>query len=251
MPRTTTAMAVPARLPHSFLICIVRLPDVPMTGACGFHRLRRANSLSAWPQNPKNFARRVTYDASGAGAPARGCASTKMGPDEGAVSRMWKATIRGLVARKVRLALTALAILLGVSFVSATYVLTDTVRQSFDAVFAQTLSGVDLKVQGASALGDVSDPGRIPDTTVDQVSQVPGVRRAEGFLQTTLAQFVDSVGEVDRWRGTADARDLVGRPRSVAPHRRAPARRAAAGRDGRRHRRRGTGSRSATPSASC
>jgi len=38
---------------------------------------------------------------------------------------MWKATIRGLFARKVRLALTALAILLGVSFVSATYVLTD------------------------------------------------------------------------------------------------------------------------------
>jgi putative ABC transport system permease protein len=108
---------------------------------------------------------------------------------------MWKATIRGLMARKVRLALTALAILLGVSFVSATYVLTDTVKQSFDAVFAQTLSGVDLKVQGASALGDVSNPGRIPDTTVNDVRRVPGVRRAEGFVQTTLAQFVDSSGK--------------------------------------------------------
>ena len=66
---------------------------------------------------------------------------------------MWKATIRGLFARKVRLALTALAILLGVAFVSATYVLTDSVKRSFDAVFAQTLTGVDLQVQGASALG--------------------------------------------------------------------------------------------------
>ena len=39
---------------------------------------------------------------------------------------MWRATIRGLFARKVRLALTALAIVLGVAFVSGTYVLTDT-----------------------------------------------------------------------------------------------------------------------------
>ena len=150
---------------------------------------------------------------------------------------MWKATIRGLVARKVRLALTALAILLGVSFVSATYVLTDTVRQSFDAVFAQTLSGVDLKVQGASALGDVSNPGRIPDTTVDEVSQVPGVRRAEGFLQTTLAQFVDSSGKSIggggpptfgiSWVDHGPLRLTAGHPPDRAP----------AGRDGRRHRR--------------
>src|SRR4051812_37284222 len=107
---------------------------------------------------------------------------------------MWKATIRGLGARKLRLALTALAILLGVSFVSATYVLTDTVRQSFDAVFAQTLSGVDLQVEGPSGLGDGSDPGRIPDTVTADVRQVPGVRRADGIVRTTLAQFVDASG---------------------------------------------------------
>jgi putative ABC transport system permease protein len=62
---------------------------------------------------------------------------------------MWKATIRGLFARKVRLALTALAILLGVAFVSATYVNTDSVKRSFDAVIAGTLEGVDLHVAGA------------------------------------------------------------------------------------------------------
>ena len=118
-----------------------------------------------------------------------------MGPEKGVVTGMWKATVRGLLARKVRLALTALAILLGVSFISATYVLTDTVKQSFNAVFAQTLSGVDLQVQGTSALGDVSNPGRISDTTVGEVGAVPGVRRAEGFLKTTLAQFVDSHGD--------------------------------------------------------
>src|SRR4051812_38641390 len=115
--------------------------------------------------------------------------------EKGAPGAMWKATIRGLLARRVRLVLTALAILLGVSFISATYVLTDTVKQSFDAVFAQTLSGVDLQVQGATSFGDVSNPGRIPDSTADRVRAVPGVARAEPFVKTTLAQFVDRDGD--------------------------------------------------------
>ena len=118
-----------------------------------------------------------------------------MGLEKGASTAMWKATIRGLLARKVRLVLTALAILLGVSFISATYVLTDTVKQSFDQVFSQTLSGVDLQVQGASPLGDASNPGRIPDSVLGQVREVPGVARAEGFVSTRLAQFVDRDGD--------------------------------------------------------
>ena len=106
---------------------------------------------------------------------------------------MWKTTIRGLLARRVRLVLTAMAVLLGVSFVSATYVLTDTVRRSFDAVFAQTLAGVDLQVQGLRPLG-TGDPPRIPESTLDQVRAVPGVARAEGYV-TGYAQFVGRDGE--------------------------------------------------------
>ena len=83
--------------------------------------------------------------------------------------------------------------LLGVSFVSATYVLTDTVRRSFDSVFAQTLSGVDLQVQGLRPLG-TGDPPRIPESVLDQVRAVPGVERAEGFV-TGYAQFVGRDGE--------------------------------------------------------
>jgi len=106
---------------------------------------------------------------------------------------MWKATIRGLLARRLRLALTALAVLLGVSFVSATYVLTDTVKQSFDDVFRQTVSGVDLQVQAANTVGGNSDPGRIPESAAQQVAAVPGVGRAIPFVRG-YAQFVDRDG---------------------------------------------------------
>jgi putative ABC transport system permease protein len=76
---------------------------------------------------------------------------------------------------------------------SATYVLTDTVKQSFDAVFAQTLDRVDLQVQGARPLGR-GDPQRIPETTLRAVRSVPGVARAEPYVQG-YAQFVDDDGE--------------------------------------------------------
>jgi putative ABC transport system permease protein len=107
---------------------------------------------------------------------------------------MWKATIRGLLARRLRLALTALAVLLGVSFVSATYVLTDTVKQSFDDVFRQTVAGIDLQVQAVNTVGGNSDPGRIPETVADTVAAVPGVARAIPFVKG-YAQFVDRDGQ--------------------------------------------------------
>ena len=48
---------------------------------------------------------------------------------------MWKATLKGLLAHKLRLALTAVAIVLGVMFVSGTFVLTDTLHSTFTTLF--------------------------------------------------------------------------------------------------------------------
>ena len=48
---------------------------------------------------------------------------------------MRKVTIKGLLAHKLRLALTALAIVLGVTFISGTFVLTDTLQNTFTVLF--------------------------------------------------------------------------------------------------------------------
>ena len=48
---------------------------------------------------------------------------------------MWKVTIKGLLAHKLRLGLTALAIVLGVTFISGTFVLTDTLHNTFTTLF--------------------------------------------------------------------------------------------------------------------
>ena len=49
---------------------------------------------------------------------------------------MFRIALRGLWTRKLRTALTALAVVLGVSMVAGTYVLTDTINKSLNSLMA-------------------------------------------------------------------------------------------------------------------
>ncbi len=96
---------------------------------------------------------------------------------------MWRATIKGLLARKVRLLLTALSIVLGVTFVSGTYVLTDTLHASLGEIFQQYASGSDLVVAAKPQVGDrATSRQRIPSSLAEQIRHVPGVAAATPFL---------------------------------------------------------------------
>src|SRR5205085_2458723 len=64
---------------------------------------------------------------------------------------MWKATIKGVFAYRLRLVLTGLAVVLGVAFVSGTFVLTDTLTGFFDDVFSQANRNIDWVVNARSA----------------------------------------------------------------------------------------------------
>ena len=96
---------------------------------------------------------------------------------------MWRATISGVLARKVRLLLTALAVVLGVTFVSGTYVLTDTLHASLGEIFQQYASGSDLVVAAPHQVGDrATSRQRVPTALAEQVRRVPGVAEATPFL---------------------------------------------------------------------
>jgi putative ABC transport system permease protein len=121
---------------------------------------------------------------------------------------MLKVALRGVLARRFRLALTGTAVLLGVMFVTTTYVLTDTLDRSFDRVFAQSLADVDVVVQGAPAEGD-DDPQRVSDSVIGQIRAVDGVARARGFVQG-YAQFVGRSGGAVEKGGPALGVTFVG-----------------------------------------
>lgn len=96
---------------------------------------------------------------------------------------MWRATIKGVLARKVRLLLTALAVVLGVTFVSGTYVLTDTLHASLTQIFQQYASGSDLVIAAEHQVGDrATSRQRIPASIAAEVTRVPGVADATPFL---------------------------------------------------------------------
>jgi putative ABC transport system permease protein len=114
---------------------------------------------------------------------------------------MWRATIKGLLAHKLRLGLTALAIVLGVGMVSGTYILTDTLNHAFDNLFSEVNRGVAVAVSAEAKFKAVGPGGqnagsarRIPDTLLPAVRAVPGVRVAEGVVQG-YAQLVGKDGK--------------------------------------------------------
>ncbi|MCD9623554.1 ABC transporter permease [Rhabdothermincola salaria] len=109
---------------------------------------------------------------------------------------MLRVTLRGLLAHKVRLATTALAILLGVAFMSGTLVLTATIGSTFDGLFADINAGTDVVVRSAEVVEtDFGEQrGTIDESVLGEVAAVPGVRVAEGDV-SGYAQFVDKEGE--------------------------------------------------------
>ena len=105
-------------------------------------------------------------------------------------------TIKGLLAHKLRLALTALAIVLGVTFISGTFVLTDTLHNTFNVLFGNIYSKIDFQVRGVAQLGSGGKRGAQPDS---RVAAGHGARRAwrrGGSGQVTgYAQFVAPDGK--------------------------------------------------------
>jgi putative ABC transport system permease protein len=96
---------------------------------------------------------------------------------------MLKVAIRGLVAHKGRLVLTALAVIVATAFLSATYVFSDTIQRTFDNLFADVYRNTDAYVRSANnveAEFGNQQRDRIPDTLLDQVNAVPGVKEAQG-----------------------------------------------------------------------
>jgi putative ABC transport system permease protein len=112
---------------------------------------------------------------------------------------MLKAMLRGLVAHKLRLVLSALAIVLGTMFMSAAFIAGDTVSQGFTALFSTINSTLDVQVSGESETG-TPDSGvitaLIPQSVADEVGQVDGVKKATPQVISDGARVIDKNGKV-------------------------------------------------------
>jgi putative ABC transport system permease protein len=106
-----------------------------------------------------------------------------------------RVALRGLLGRKTRAVLTAIAIVIGVAMVSGTYILTDTIKAAFSTVFTRAYKNADAVITGKSAIGtDNNNRGRatpptLPESLLTRLRARPQVALATGSI-------ADSVGLV-------------------------------------------------------
>jgi putative ABC transport system permease protein len=112
---------------------------------------------------------------------------------------VWKVARRNLFAHRVRLLLTTLSVVLGVAFVSGTFVLTDTMSRVFDDLVRGGSGTIDVLVRSAGD-GDIGTGASyygatpLPAELLDLVVAVDGVDRAEGTAEG-FAMIVRPDGE--------------------------------------------------------
>ena len=110
---------------------------------------------------------------------------------------MWKVTRRGLAANKIRFVLTAIAVVLGVAFVSGTLVLTATIQKTFDDLFTNIYKTTDAVVRAPEVLSSDFGTGQrpnVPESLLAKVQRAPGVQEAIGDVQIPYAQVVGKEG---------------------------------------------------------
>jgi putative ABC transport system permease protein len=112
---------------------------------------------------------------------------------------MPRVSLRNLLSNKLRLLLTVAAVTVGVTFVSGTFVLSDTMVKAFAELYSGLTSGTDVVVKSEPAFGaDVSATGGqvrpLAGRMVSTVGRIPGVAVAEGSV-SGFALVLDRTGK--------------------------------------------------------
>ena len=105
---------------------------------------------------------------------------------------MIRLVLRGLAARKLRSALTSIAIVLGVAMVAGTFLLTDQINTAFDDIFRTGNERVDVVVSRATEFRSFEDElPPMPEDVIDRVAAVDGVAIADGEIDAIGQLVVD------------------------------------------------------------
>ncbi len=108
---------------------------------------------------------------------------------------MLKATFKSLLARKARLLMSAMAIVLGTAFVAGSLIFTDTLGRTFDGIMDGTVGDVVVQPEQTDDYGG-SGGGRVTAADVEEFAQLPGAERADGSVDAIGVFVVGKNGKV-------------------------------------------------------
>jgi putative ABC transport system permease protein len=107
--------------------------------------------------------------------------------------------LKGLWGRKLRTFLTALAIVLGVSMISGTYVLTDTIMAAFTTISDKSYEHSDAVISGKAAFkntdSNTQETPAFPASVLTKVDQLPDVEDAAGIVSDENTKLIGRDGK--------------------------------------------------------
>ncbi|GAB3268592.1 ABC transporter permease [Kineosporia babensis] len=102
---------------------------------------------------------------------------------------MLRVTVKGIFTHRLRFALTALAVCLGVALVAGTLVLSGSINRTFDGIVEQTAAGTDVQVRGAeletTTFEGTKQREPLPLDLGEKLAQVDGVGRVAADMNGT------------------------------------------------------------------
>jgi putative ABC transport system permease protein len=104
---------------------------------------------------------------------------------------MWKVTWRNLMARKIRLALSGFAIILGVAFVAGSFIFTDALSGAFNGIVKGTTADVEVHPRGADDFSASQDTRVLSAADVDKLKQLPEASEVAGNVSVQNLWVLD------------------------------------------------------------
>lgn len=111
---------------------------------------------------------------------------------------MLRVALRNLLARKLRMLSSALAVVLGVAFVAGSLIFTDTMQRSFDVIVQGSSPDVTVRPQDKSGntVGFTPDARTIPASVVEDLRSTPGAERVDGAVQSQGLYLIGPDGKL-------------------------------------------------------
>lgn len=109
---------------------------------------------------------------------------------------MLRASWKSLLGRKLRLFMSAFAIILGVAFVSGSFIFTDTLGKAFDGIVNTVGDVIVRPVNATSDFESGPTSKTVPAALVSSLQEVPGVARADGNVSDPTTFVISTKGKI-------------------------------------------------------
>jgi putative ABC transport system permease protein len=114
---------------------------------------------------------------------------------------MLRFALRSLLANGRRAAMTGLAVVVGVSMITGTFIFTDTINSAFRQLFSNASKGAAVVVSSRQDITSaINAPASVPVSLIAKIRRLPGVSIAQGQI-SDVATIVGRNGKIARTAG--------------------------------------------------